>query len=336
MVKNGDAHLLSELIYPESEFMRGTLKRLSILLGHVEELARAIQKRFPEEVSKFREEARKAAEEGETPPLLEALTGQGRLGEGDKGRRQEQAIREIVARLFADPYGWIEQNEGRLSTLPVTDDTATVTLDGRPVAGVGIPLRLDQGKWYVVLPTNFSGAARVLPKAPQQWKMVNSLIKILDNTVVELIDDVRAGRLKNLKAIGDKAQEKILFPAGIWFAAYSADLDARRRVDRAVRLYRERQKAWVKSRTQSPPPGIAPGVSKNLAKAMETIAATEIETLARARTWREASVLGDRDFEEMVEAWLVKNGVDVRLNGVLVGDEVESEVAEWEAAGKNK
>src|SRR5204863_5705168 len=101
---------------------------------------------FPEEVEKFRSDAEKDAAAGKTPSIFAALT-QG--GNGARGAArgqpnpnvparadgdQEEVMRQIVARLFADPYGWIQENEGRLSTLKVSDDAPTVLVDGKPVA----------------------------------------------------------------------------------------------------------------------------------------------------------------------------------------------------------
>ena len=56
-----------------------------------------------------------------------------------------------------------------------------------------------------------------------------------------------------------------------WVAAYGSDMDARARVERAVKAYKDRQKAWIKTRKEKDKDAT---VSPKLAKAMETIAAT--------------------------------------------------------------
>jgi hypothetical protein len=271
MVRNGDARFLGDLLYADSDDMRATLNRLGVLLDHMQTLAIEIKKQFPADVEKLRSEVEKDAQAGKAPPIFAALT-QGRAGRpgaggaGRAGPDQEEIMKSIVARLFSDPYGWIEQNESRLSTARVTDDTATVLVDNAPVAGVGIPMRLEKGKWYIALPTNMPPLSRVMPRAPEQWRMFNSLIKLLDNTVLELADDVKQGRLRNLGSIGDKAQEKIIFPGALWVAAYSADLDARGRIDRArmcrarssPRRSRRRSTRWPRGRSK---PRSGPGSS---------------------------------------------------------------------------
>jgi hypothetical protein len=335
MVKNGNARHLGDLVYADSPEMRGTLTHLGILLDHLQGLGTAIKKAFPEEVEKLRADAEKEAAGGGAASLLNALTqGRGgqRRGGGDRGGEdQEEVMRATLERLFSDPYGWIEQNQGRLSTMKVTDDAATVLVDSTPAAGVGIPMRLDQGKWYFALPTSTPPLSQVMPRAPEQWKMLNSLIKILDNTVVELSADVKQGRLRNLRSIGDRAQEKVLLPGGLWFAAYSADLDARRRVDGAVRRFKQRKEAWEASRESAAAPDAPrPVVPAALSRAIDKVAAKEIEALARARNFDKPADLSDGEFETMVSGWLAKNGLDVRLGGPLDGGGVARAVQEFE------
>lgn len=346
MVKNGHAKYLPDLIYADSDEMRGSLKRLGILLGHLQELAGSIKTRFPEEIERYRLEAEAEIASGKPPAMLGALMGGlgGNRSGGPPGppdADQERAVRDLIARIFADPYGWIEQNEDRLSTIQVTDDLASILLDGNPVAGVGLALKLDGDKWYLALPTNIPPVSRVMPKAPGQWKMINSLVKILDNTVLELNEDVSQGRLSNLKGIGDKAQEKILFPAGIWFAAYAADMDARGRIDRNQRQFRDRQRAWAKSREERAG-GSAEGVTDGLTRAMSEIAGPEIEKLVRARKAPRWGEMSNSAFEAMVGEWLSARGLKIDLSAPLDRAAVDAALAGWkgingrELASKSK
>ena len=251
---------------------------------------------------------------------------------GRPSAETEDTIRQVIAKLFADPFGWIDQNSGRLSTLSVADDQATITLDGQPVGGIGIPLTLaEDGNWYIALPIGMPPVSDIMPKAPQQWMMLNSLVKLLDNTVMELTDDVRSRRLQNLESIGTKAQEKIIFPGGLWFAAYSADLDARKRVDRTVRAFKERQKAWVKTREEQPIDGVS-GVSTKLTGALSKIAAKELEPVVRARKGPRFQEMTDASFEELVAEWAKKNQLGVNLKAPLKGEAIDAAVANWEAS----
>jgi len=241
----------------------------------------------------------------------------------------ESAVRDLVARLFADPYGWIDQNSSRLSTMRVTDDIATITLDGQPVGGIGIPLKLAEDKnWYIALPTGMPPISDIMPKAPQQWQMMNSLVQLLDEVVVELTNDVRNGRLRNLKSIGDKAQDKVIFSAGLWFVAYSADLDARKRVDRSVRQFRERQKLWVKTREEHPIDGVG-GVSPKLTGVFSKIAAIELEPLVRARKGPKFAEMSDAEFERLLGEWIKKHNLGVNLDAPLIGTSVDESAGRW-------
>ncbi len=341
MVKNGDARLLTKLIYADSPEMRQSLNRLRLLLQNMQGLAKEIQENFPKEIQEFREKTEKELKEGKTPAFLAAISGGFGRGSqaniavpsanGDRSET-ESAVREFVARQFSDPFGWLEQNAERLSTLTIADDQATVTLDGRPVAGIGIPLQLaEDGNWYIKLPTGMPPLSDVLPKAKPQWMMFNSLVQLLDNTVVELTTDVRSGNLRNLKSIGDKAQEKIIFPGALWFTAYSADLDARKRVDRGLRSYRERQKAWAKSRDDRAADGAA-GVSPKLLAALSKIATEELTPLIRARKSPPFKDMTDAAFEDLIAGWMKKQRLGVDPVGPLKSDAIDQAVERWESA----
>lgn len=331
MVRNGDAHLLPNLLYADSPEMRSTLNRLGTLTGHVQKLAGSIKDRFPEDIERYRKEADEAIAQGKPPALLGALTAQMTGRTGPPSADQEAMMRDLIARIFADPYAWIEQNESRLTTVSVTDDLASILLDGKPVAGVGLTLKLEAEKWYLALPTNIPPISRAMPKAPEQWRMVNSLVKILDNTVLELDDDVQRGNLRSLKAIGDKAQEKIIFPGALWFGAYAADMDARGRIDRNLRQYRDRQKAWAKTRAEQPVDGVS-GVSDKLLAALNRIAPLEIAPEVRARKARRWADFPDKAFEYAVAEWMTKHGLTVNLEGPLAGEAIDAAVARWEEA----
>jgi len=345
MVKNGDARLLTHLLKADSDDMRKSLNRLGGLLQDLQSLGKEIQKQFPEEVAEYREKAAAAAKEGKAPAIMAMISGGMGGGRGGVGGAQqafkpgaegemEGAIMDIVAKLLADPFGWIDQNSSRLSTLMVTDDQATITLDGKPVGGLGIPMvRDDDGVWYIALPTGMPPISDIMPKAEQQWMMLNSLVQLLDNTVVELTTDVRNGSLRNLKSIGIKAQEKLVFPAGIWFAAYSADLDARKRVSRGMRGYRERQQAWAQTRKEQPVDGVAE-VSPLLLSAMSDVATKEMTPLIRARTAPNFKDMSDAAFEELVQKWMTKADLRITLTAPLGKEQVDPTVKAWKESTK--
>lgn len=350
MVKNGDAKLLTRLIYADNDEMRKSLNRLGVLLDHVQVLAKAINRQFPEDIAKFRTEAEQAAKDGKTPAIMAVLAGGMKSGAGAAGfgngkpgggggngagqDDMDSVISELVARLFADPYGWIEQNSSRLSTMYVNDDVYTITLDGQPVGGIGIPLKKGEDKnWYIALPTGMRPISDVMPKAPQQWLMINSLVQLLDEVVVELTSDVNNGRLNNLKSIRNKAEEKIIFSAGLWFVAYASDLDARKRVDRSVKQFRERQKLWVKTREEHPIDGVG-GVSPKLTSVFSKIAAKELDPLVRARKGPKFEEMTDAAFEQMLAEWIKKNKLGVNLEAPLTGEAIDAAAARWDEANE--
>ncbi len=334
MVRNGDADRLGDLIYADGPEMRVILKRLGLLLGHMQDLAAAIQTKMPEQVAQLKAKAEQAATDGTAASLLAQLTGGGGgLGKANRQQRAqaEEEFQGLASAIFADPYGWIERNANRLSTMKVTDDLATVLVDDKPVLQpIGIPLRLEGDNWYVSLPTNL--AAQYMPRTRGQWSIVGSMIKVLDNTALELADDVRAGRIRDLETVGRRAQDKAMIPAMMAFAAYASEMDVRRRVDSAMHEYRARAKDWVKSR---PAVDGSAGVSPALIKAMEQIAVLELDKAVRKHKRPALEGSKDVEFEAIVSAWLTAHELEVRLDGPLSGESVEAAVAAWEAkAGK--
>lgn len=333
MVKNGDVRRLPELIHADSDDMRKTLMHLGVLLQHLQDLGYAIRDRFPEDVQRYKQLAEANIKSGKPPAAVATLLEEFTSRNGPPSDAQQDRMQDLIANIFADPYGWIEHNENRLSAVTVTDDLASILIDGKPAFGVGLTLKLDNGKWYLALPTHLPPVNQVMPKAPEQWRMINSLIKILDNTTVELTADVKGGSLGDVKSIGQKAQQKVLFPGGIWVAAYAADMDARRRIDRNMRQYRDRQQAWAKTRGEKAAEKGA-GVSEKLLACMTTLATLEIGPEVRARKARRWAELPDREFEQVVGEWMHKHRLAVNLQGTLVGESIDGTVSAWEAGRK--
>ena len=91
-----------------------------------------------------------------------------------------------------DPYGWLERNSARLSTVKTADDTAAVMFDNEPaIPVVGLPMKLENGKWYVVLPIRTPPLSNVMPRSRQQWSILGSVIKVTDN-VPKVVGEIKA------------------------------------------------------------------------------------------------------------------------------------------------
>jgi hypothetical protein len=339
MVKNKDTKQLGSLIYADSPEMRYFLDKLGELFGHMQTLAVEVEGKFPQEMAEMKAKAAEAAAAGKADPLLSALAGMG--GSSMGGRRggpgdspvDENAARDLVNRLFADPYGWLERNADRLSALKTSDDTASVMFDDKPIIPVvGLPMRLENERWYIALPTNFPGVSRAMPRSKEQWSILVSVVKVLDRTVVELTEDVRMGKVPTLDSLAKQAREKAMLPAVIAFAAYGKEMEVRNRVDRRVKQFQTKQKAWVKAKAGEDEDPESPAVSQKLSSVLGKLANQRIEPMVRKNKAPAFDRMSDRDFETLVAAWLAEAGIQVKIDGDLTPAKVDSEIERWEVA----
>lgn len=249
MVEQGRADRLTTLIYAENEDWKMLLRRLGVTLGHLQELGTTLQASFPKEIADLKAQAEVAAKKGQTTGLLQQLTGGKspfqRRGKAaapsrEEQKRQQDSINAAIRRLFADPYAFLRESSGHLSTVPVTDDLAAVLWDGQAVLPpIGISMKRETVKggdrWYFVLPTNLPFLANYMPRTKDEFKVFGSLIATLDNVVVDLTRDVREKKVASLNEAANKAGEKVLIPAAMVFYAYNKAVEARAKQAPAVK-----------------------------------------------------------------------------------------------------
>lgn len=329
MIRDGQTQRLPDLIHADNEQMRRMLDQLGRLFGNMQKLAAAAQQRFPDDMAKMKEEAERRAASGAANPLLAGLMGEG--GGGRRGGPQDEgAMRDLINRLFADPYGWLEQNADRLTAEQITDDQATILLDGEPLIPIiGLPMIEREGKWYVALPTNMPPLNQGWPRTKQQWDILRSVVIIADKAVIEMTEDVKLGRVGSLDRLANKAQEKMLFPGALAFAAYGREMDVRQRTDRRMGQWRTRQRDWAKAKAEQQG---AP-VSAKLLNAVERIAAVELEAIVRKNERIAIAEMSNTLFEDTATEWLARNGLAIRLDGAVEAEAVDARVEAWLAAG---
>ncbi len=245
MVERGEARKLSKLFYAENEDMKKVLSNFGVLLGNLQRLAGAVSENFPRDVERLKSSAEAAAKSGKATSLLSQIAAQAGGGSGTPRRaakdpekwRKEQAQREqqlgdSLNMLMADPYGFLNDKAGKLTTTPISDDMAAVMWDGQPVLPpLGLVMRKDiaDGLWYVVLPLNIPGLANLLPQSPQEYKVFGALIAIINNVIVDLAKDVRDKKITTIDDLSRKAGEKAFMPAAMGYVAYSKMIDDRKK-----------------------------------------------------------------------------------------------------------
>jgi hypothetical protein len=242
MVERGRARELSTLFHADNEDMKKVLHNMGVLFGNLQKLGNAVTDEFPREVASLRESMEDAAKSGKATSLLSQIAssqsrGSRRAARDPEKWRKEQAQREkqfgdAMNALFADPYGFLERSAGRLSTVPITDDTAAILWDSKPVlAPVGMVMKRDAstGDWAIVLPLNIPGLANFMPQTSQEYKVFAALVAIINNVIVDLAKDVREKRITTMSDLSRKAGEKAFMPAAMGYVAYSKLIEDRRK-----------------------------------------------------------------------------------------------------------
>ena len=272
MVADGNADRLVELVYAEDEHMRSLLNQVGLLLGSMQALADAVQKRFPEELEALRN---KTEREG-AGPILARLVASGRsstnrefgvsqidrtgltLDTGKAGRKrkarppqmsqsQRELVNSLLRQLLADPYRWLEQGRSRLTTSRITDDTVAILWDERAILPpFGLVLIQRENRWWLVPPTRFPGVRKVMPRTEDEWFVWGSMVKTIRNVVEDLRKDVDAGRVRNLTDLADTAIEKAAIPSMLIFFAYSNLVEQREQEQSA--------RTGAKNNAPDPPP----------------------------------------------------------------------------------
>lgn len=216
-VERGRPDLIPSLVYAENADRRLVLDALADLFDSLDALAGAIQSAFPEEVATLRSQDSGAG-------LVSALAGAQRAAQsGGPPPFSNAGIRS----LLADPFGAIRDARGRVTTAVVADDLAAVLIDSKPAFGVGLTLRRAEGRWWIDLPPNLPFVSKYVPRNREEHEILASMIQVVDNAVIDLRADIRAGKCANLREASQLAGEKAFAPIALCFVAYDRAIRAR-------------------------------------------------------------------------------------------------------------
>ncbi|MGD9690375.1 MAG: hypothetical protein AB7K52_13845 [Phycisphaerales bacterium] len=340
MIRNGEASRLVELFHVERVEAKTVLRRVGELLGSMQSLGGAVADRFPDEVARLRDEAvKKAGETNAAGSIAAALQNRpssaGARRRGPPSPQDQRTFEDFAKAVFADPFGWIDANADRLTTEYVSDDRAAVLFDGQPLPPVGLLLKEVEGRWYIDVPTNLPGASQFLPQTRHEYSILGSLIRVLDNVIKELADDVREGKIGRVEQLAEKAGEKAFGPAAMVFIVYGKEMDVRQRRERAMTDYRAAAEQWIAERTQLKS-SLGPDWFTRLVEAMDQLAMEELDKLLRVDTGRSRrdpdrvtpvfKGMGVATFEQTLEEWLAGRGASVTLASAT-RDDVDAVIA---------
>ncbi len=314
MVREGEAARLTELIYADSDRMRLTLDRAGVLFRNLEGLAEAVSDGIDVDGDRVRESATAGLADGSFFDMM-----QFQMSEEDR-----TGMSEFVGRFLANPYDFLDESAGRLSTMLVTDDSAVVLLDDKPIfPPVGLSMRRVDGRWYIALPTHM--AARFMPVTDDQWQIIDSVIAVFDRTVVETTGEVRSGRVRSLESLGDRAADKLLMPGALAVAAYAREIEVREETGKRMRPFERRLRAWAKQRKAD-----EREVPKSAIEAARRCGATELADAARFRDDRVGfEALDDASFTAMLNGWFERYGLALDAAAKMSGERVDPIVDAW-------
>lgn len=343
MVRDGNTDRISDLIYADNVEYRSTLTRLGHLFGTMQGLGKAMAKAFPNEVTAARDQL-KSEMEGKSEGIVSALMSANpngpikieRPADAAAARQQEQQFQDFTTRLFADPFGWLDSGAARLSVERTADDAAVVKFDKEPVLGGVFTIRQYDGRWWFVLPLNLPGVNAYTPQTRNEWAIVASLVKVLDNAMADLRDDVAAGKAATVKRVSELAGEKALIPAGIVFIMYGKEMDVRGRRETAMKAFRKRWGEWSQNRLEEP------GTVRALSDAVAKSAIEGLDGMIRKRTADKSSVtmpkfdgMPEAELVALVEGWLRDAGAPINLSEPITDKDAREALSKIDAKSKS-
>jgi len=231
MFEDGNASRLTELLSPPSEQNAIVYRETGRLLGSLQTLAAAIEEAFPQELAELRADAQAAAMRGDAVANLQrAVTGRG-ARQGNDAQSNER-LNALIRALLADPYGWLRDSEGRLTTQYIYDGAVAVLWDGKPILPpIGVVMHEDarDGTWHIVLPTNLPVVSQYLPKNQDEYTIWAMLLRVLSNAMTDLTSEIQTGTHTSLEGVSRAAGEKAFAPLVMVFFAYQRAVTERMR-----------------------------------------------------------------------------------------------------------
>ncbi|MCA9279030.1 MAG: hypothetical protein H6815_13715 [Phycisphaeraceae bacterium] len=262
MVLDGNAGRLHELVYAGQPELRRVLQNIGLSLGALDDLGRAVQASYPEEVQELREEAQRAASSGKATSFIARIaTGQQRDRSGNRSEREQDfraAIDSTLKGLMSDPYGWLTANEERLGVQYLTDEQSVLTLDGKPLfPPVGISIQQFDGKWYVAPPWEHMRNIGAWPKSDEEWEILIEFSGVAQNMLTDMIKDVKAKKYPNLRNLAEETGERAFLPLAFAGLAFGKAVEERQKAEREAR--RAEREATASDTTSG---GTQPGASE--------------------------------------------------------------------------
>jgi hypothetical protein len=338
MIEQGDVARLPDLVYADSKEFRIVMNRLGALLERMRDLSIAVANRFPAEAASIREQLK----DGRGLESLTKITGGLPTGArstrvdvklGPKGapavnvpvpandaasrEARRDAVQELLDQLMADPFSLLGAYAKRLTTVEIDDTQVAVLFDGRPVPPLGLTMKKENDAWFIVLPTKIPGAEQYLPETRAEWSILGSLIKALENSVGDLRDDVKNGKVMKMEQLAEKAGEKAFVPVAIIGVVYAKEMDARNQRQKAMAALRTRLTRWATARQAA---GEDAQTTEKLLQLVNAAAVEGLDKAVRLKVQESEKnklpvfdKLSDGELQGLIENWLDQRNIRISI-----------------------
>jgi hypothetical protein len=207
MVKDGHPELLLDLFWleprpitysdgvTEASAIEDVRAKAKSMVKQLFRVSKKLKQRYPAEV-----EAELAA----------AASGATRSGFGD-----------VFSRVMTDPFGWVDTNRDRLVVEDLSDGTASVEIDGKPVLGGMISMAETKDGWKLTIPAALVQSTEYFPDTREEWAVVAYMMLAIENAMTDFENELDAGKFRKLSDASERVGRLIAEGAGAQAIIYA-------------------------------------------------------------------------------------------------------------------
>lgn len=200
MVRDGRPELLPSLLYleprdvtyddgvTEASAIEEVKRKAGDMLGQLWRVSLKIKRRYPQDV--------------------DALLAQGGTWASGQGGG------DIVAKVMADPFGWLDANRARLEVEDLGDGTAAFNVDGKPILGGVLTMVETKDGWRVTFPAQLVRQSIYFPDTREEWAVAAFLMLAVENALTDFENEIDSGKYPTLQAAGERAGRLVAESAG--------------------------------------------------------------------------------------------------------------------------
>jgi hypothetical protein len=163
----------------EASAIENVREKLGDMLTQLWRVSRKLQERFPAEVEQELNRARDAADE---------------RGWGER-----------LAAALANPFAFLDEQQGLLHVEDLGDGTAILSYDGEPVFENNLTMIETSQGWRFNLPLDLVRQSRYWPQTRHEWSVIASMILAVENSLTDFEAELDRGELRSLGHASERA-----------------------------------------------------------------------------------------------------------------------------------